>query len=75
MSDQEFLSLVTCAELRVAELDKVDGYADRYANTILAAMEAGIKIPESGALFDAFVMLRDVVKVQQQLRRDELKKN
>ena len=69
MSDHEFLLLVTRAELRVAELDKVDGYADRHADTIMAAMEAGLKKPESGALFDAFVMLRDVAEIQQQLRR------
>lgn len=69
MSDHEFISLVARAELRVAELDKVDGYAERHVDTIMAAIEAGIKCPESGAVFEAYVMLRDVAKIQQQLRR------
>jgi hypothetical protein len=48
------------AEKRVAEMDRVEGYRERSIGTILAALETGLKHPENGAHYDAFVMLTDL---------------
>lgn len=64
MTDKEFENRIDKARLRVVEMDLMDGAADRGLRTILAAMEAGIKNPDSGAQFDAVAMLRDIAKNQ-----------
>ena len=48
------------ARKRVAAMDRIDGVCDRHLATICAALEAGLKRPETGAQFDALVMLLDV---------------
>jgi hypothetical protein len=50
------------AKNRVKSMDEADGFKDRDLNTILLALECGIKRPETGAQFDAYVMLLDVCK-------------
>jgi hypothetical protein len=45
----------------LASLDDADGYKDRQLRTILFALEAGLRNPESNAQFDALVMLEDLV--------------
>jgi hypothetical protein len=44
----------------VASLDDADGYKDRQLRTILFALEAGLRNPETNAQFDALVMLEDI---------------
>lgn len=60
MPEKEFASRVEKARKHVHCMDRIDGFADRYLATILSALEAGIRNPENGAQFDAYVMLRDV---------------
>jgi hypothetical protein len=60
LSQEEFDRLLGEARDRVQSMDETDGFKDRYSGTIYAALEAGLKNPESGAAFDALVMLRDV---------------
>lgn len=57
--NNSFASEVEKAEARVAEMDATDGFEDRGLGTILMALEAGLRNPESGAQYDAYVMLRD----------------
>jgi hypothetical protein len=52
------------ARKNVAGLDKIDGWKNREAGTIYAALEAGLRHPESNAAFDALVMLEDVWHAQ-----------
>lgn len=53
----------------VEMLDSVDGYRDRRLATILAALGAGLKNPDSNSHFDAYVMLEARVQMEEQLRR------
>ena len=55
-----FESEMAKARTRVAEMDEVDGSKDRKTLTIMLALEAGLKNPESGAQYDALVMLNDL---------------
>jgi len=48
------------ARRRISKLDAVDGCRDRLPGTIMAALEAGLIMPESGAQFEALVMLQEV---------------
>jgi hypothetical protein len=66
MKHMEFEYQVAQARKRVAKLDELDGWADREPGTILAALEAGLKNPEDGSHYDAYVMLEDVVKEQKE---------
>ena len=50
------------ATREVQELDEVDGWPDRELSTILYALEAGLKRPESNCAFHAYVMLLDLVR-------------
>jgi hypothetical protein len=61
MTKDEFNKQVKEARKRVESFDDIDGYKDRHAKTILFALEAGIMKPDTGAQFDAYVMLQDVV--------------
>ena len=58
----EFDAKLKEARERVEEFDKVDGIKDREIGTIIEALTAGIAVPESGAQYDALVMLMDIRK-------------
>lgn len=60
MTDKEFAARVDAATERVVNMDHIDGFEDRDLKTILFALEAGLKRPDTFAAFDALVMLRDV---------------
>jgi len=62
MTLDEFKAHVATAKERVSKMDAVDGFKDRHVGTILAALKAGIMYPETGAQFDAYVMLDECVK-------------
>lgn len=47
---------------RVKEMDEIDGQADLSLETIIAALRAGLLNPETGAHFDAYVMLLELAK-------------
>ncbi len=64
MTNAEFKQRVIEAERNVRRMDQIDGRPDRELRTVLFALEAGLKNPETGAGFDAYVMLRDVVDKQ-----------
>jgi len=53
---------VKLAQQRVASFDTRDGFQDRKLATIWAALEMGIRKPESDAHLDAYVMLSDLVE-------------
>jgi hypothetical protein len=59
--DADFDERVKKAEKTVAFMDQHDGWTDRELPTVLAALECGLKRPETNSHFDAFVMLRDRV--------------
>jgi hypothetical protein len=62
MTVEEFKAGVAAARKRVSTMDSIDGFKDRFLGTILAAMKAGIFFPETGAHFDAYVMLEDYIE-------------
>ena len=45
---------------RVESFDKCDGVRDRSLKAIAAALEAGLKQPDTGCQFDALWMLLDI---------------
>jgi hypothetical protein len=59
MTNEEFDKCKAKAVKNVAALDKSDKFKDRYIGTIAAALEAGLRHPETNAAFDALVMLED----------------
>ena len=59
MTDPEFTNQMERAKKRVASMDKLDGWKPRDPGTIVAALECGLKRPDTGAQFDALVMLMD----------------
>lgn len=60
MSDEEFARQLKAAITRVAAFDKADLIKDRSPQMTMAALEAGIRNPSSGAHFDAYAMLDDL---------------
>lgn len=62
MTREEFDRAKYEARQRVTGLDAMDGHKDRELSTILSALEAGLLRPETGACFDALVMLEDIAK-------------
>lgn len=60
MTRDEFVTELSKATRRVHSMDRVDGYRERSLPTILSAMEAGIRNPDSSCQFDAYVMLREL---------------
>lgn len=62
MTTDVFDKLLRKAEKNVAALDRVDGHKDRSIGTIIAALECGLKSPDTNAQFDALVMLIDLRK-------------
>lgn len=61
MTDEEFTAAVDAATKRVASMDEHDGHQACDPLTIMLALEAGLKRPDNGAQFDAYVMLRQAV--------------
>lgn len=57
---RDFDKKVQEAEKRVKDMDEYEGFQERSIGTIITALDAGLKIPESGAQFDALVMLKDL---------------
>jgi len=57
MSNAEWEHQLKNAIRRVEAMDEIDGTECNDPTAILAAMECGIKQPESGAQFDAYVMM------------------
>lgn len=56
----EMVAEISKARERVKQMDEIDGFPDRHIKTILFALIAGLKRPETGAQFDALVMLEDI---------------
>lgn len=56
--DPEFESNLKKAEENVAALDAVDRWQNRRISTIYAALECGLRRPETNAQYEALVMLR-----------------
>jgi hypothetical protein len=61
-SSDQFEQRVAAARRFVESLDQIDGEKDRRLATILMALDAGLRNPGTGAEFEAYVMLEDVVK-------------
>ena len=61
MTVEEFKAGVAAARKRVSKMDAIDGFKDRAVETLLAALKAGICFPDTGAQFDAYVMLDECV--------------
>jgi len=71
MKPYEFDEQVRLARIRITGFDKADGAMDRSPFTILTAFEGGLRREDDGAkacLFDAFVMLQDVVSSMKEWR-------
>ena len=66
MSKKEFDARMKQARDRVRQLDQADGFQDRYAGTIYQALLCGLQRPETGAQYEALVMLEDVYKAERQ---------
>lgn len=62
MTKEEFKANIEAAKTRVKSLSGVDGYQDRELETILFALNTGLRRPETGAAWDALVMLISVVR-------------
>ena len=62
MTNRQFEACKAWARKNIAELDGVDGWKNREIGTIYAALEAGLRRPESNSAFDALVMLEDLYK-------------
>lgn len=50
---------MAAAKKRVAAMDETDRGRDRYLKTIVAALRTGLRYPDTGAAYDALVMLED----------------
>lgn len=61
MAQKSFEAKVIEAEKRVAHMDTLDGGKDRALRTIFLALECGLHRPETGADYDAYVMLKEVI--------------
>lgn len=61
MTIEEFNAGVAAAKKRICKMDAIDGFKDRAVETLLAALKAGICFPDTGAQFDAYVMLGECV--------------
>lgn len=55
----QFKKKLAKARRSVAAYDKKNGIKDRWLRTIQAALETGLKNPETNAHFEALVMLKD----------------
>lgn len=58
---EEFDKRIRKATSDVKAMDAIDGAEDNSLVTVLFAMEAGLKNPESGAQYDAYVMLKRII--------------
>ena len=76
MNKKQLKEALDKARIRVSELDKTDGFRDRNPGTIMAALEAGLTNPKTGAHFDAMIMLQDLTRdVCSLLRAKKANKN
>lgn len=62
------------ARRRVASMDAVDGHKDRTLHCIRAALEAGLRRPETEAAYDALAMLEDEHECIRQEVRHEMQR-
>jgi hypothetical protein len=60
----DFEKQVDEAAKRVAEFDKIDGYKARDIGTIYSALCCGLLKPETGAAYDALIMLQDLARTE-----------
>ena len=65
MSKEEFDKQIHRARERVKSFDDIAGTKDRHLVTVLSALRVGLLNPETGAQFDALVMLQDAVNQPQ----------
>ena len=61
MTDDRFDKCKAKARKNVDDMDAVDGFQDRNSGTVLAALECGLKNPDTNAQFDALVMIEDIL--------------
>jgi len=54
------------AIVNVSKFDKIEGAKDRSLGTILSALEAGLRSPETNCHFEALVMLNDAIRTERQ---------
>lgn len=72
-----FRLCVENATARVEAMDRIDGFRDRFLRTIHEALGAGLHEMELGredfraSLYDAYVMLGDLVQGRDPVRLDE----
>jgi hypothetical protein len=69
MNQEEFNLRLAKAKKDVAKMDQIDGYKERSIGTIHAALECGLKNPDTNAAFDALVMLQDLREMERQPSR------
>lgn len=60
----DFEQEIEKAKRRIAMMDKIDGWKPRDPGTIAAALECGLMRPETGAQYDALVMLQEVAQMK-----------
>jgi hypothetical protein len=61
----DFAAQMLRAQERVAQMDAIDGFKDRALATIHAALKCGLQRPETGAAYDALVMLESLLLSQE----------
>lgn len=60
------------ARLRVAELDRIDGFKDRNLGTIQLALVVGLRNPHKiAAAYEALAMLEDLTGVKEKIATEE----
>lgn len=64
MNEGELKVAMKGAKRRVMQMDMQDGFKDRMYGTIAAALRCGLLMPESGAQFDALVMLSEMADAE-----------
>ena len=61
-SNFTFKERLALAIVNVSKFDKIEGAKDRSLGTILFALEAGLRSPETNCHFEALVMLKDAIE-------------
>lgn len=60
MTEDELDIAIRKARERVTQMDATDGHKDRLPGTMYQALRCGLLYPQTGAHFDALVMLEDL---------------